>query len=224
MYAARNHTDFNAALNRIAGTNRVAYSKAWDMSIPTGRAYMNRAYDQVGRIYANARLQSESLQNSKLCNGTGSRALTALQKVSLSAMHNSQTSGEFDAAVRTASKYGALNRMAATLFTRPAGPRAIRANPARHLRSAMRARAAALSAVPMEVSVAAVPMEVSVAAVPTEVSAAAAAAAATPATVVAAVPMEISKARTVVFAERPGASGTSVAPRVKRRKNNAANK
>ena len=220
MFVASNHTEFNTALNRVAGTCGVAYSPAWDMSTRSGRTYMNRAYDTVGRVYADARLASGALPSSKLCDGVSASALKPMQKVALSAMRSSKNTREFDAAVRAAVKYGAINDAAAALFSRPTGVRAKRAAalPYANLyvrhgmgQGAPTFRNAVHRSMPTT-TVALAPAEVDPPALATAPDAADTAALAPDA-------MDIGDSRPVLLAERTGAGTANVAPRAKRRKN-----
>ena len=125
MFTARNHTEFNAAMNKAAGTNNVAYSPAWDMATTSGRDYMSRAYDTVGRIYAGVRLGGGAQTASKLCTAANGSHATPMQKVALSAMQNSRDIHAFDAAVRAAAKHGAINSAATAVFSMPSGVRTV---------------------------------------------------------------------------------------------------
>ena len=127
MFVASNHNEFNAAMNRVAGTKGVAYSQPWDMSTRSGRTYMSRAYDTVGRIYADTRLNSSVPIVGKLSDNVHGTTLAPMQKVALSAMRNSENACEFESAVHAAVKHGAINHAAAAIFSRPAGVCAIRA-------------------------------------------------------------------------------------------------
>ena len=126
MFSARNHTEFNAALNALAGTREVAYSAPWDMATHSGRDHMTRAYDAVGRLYAGARLSGEKLAKNRLYDGPGGKLMTPHQQLSLSAMQHSTDVAGFNAAVRAAAKYGALNALATSIFSAPVGVRAAR--------------------------------------------------------------------------------------------------
>lgn len=123
MFAARNHTEFNNAMNMIASTGSVKYSEPWDMATTSGRQYMSRAFDKVGRIYAGARLKQSEPKASRLHDGTSGGHATPMQKATLSAMYNSTTTAEFNAAVRAAAKYGAINSAATSIFAQPVGVR-----------------------------------------------------------------------------------------------------
>ena len=117
MFVATNHTEFNAALNDLGGTKGVAYSPPWDMSTHTGRTYMSRAYDKVGRIFAGAQLDNKVGPSSALCSNHASSAPTPVQKACLYAIKDSKTAETFTSAVQAAVRHGALTRTAATILT-----------------------------------------------------------------------------------------------------------
>jgi len=115
MFVARYHTDFNEALNKVADTAGIEYSKAWDMSTPTGRVFMTKNHTEVGRAFAAVALSGKVSATSRLSNPNPS----PIQKACLSAIIGSRNTAEYDSAMRAAVKHGALTNTASLVFSRP---------------------------------------------------------------------------------------------------------
>ena len=115
MYVARSHADFNESLNKIAGTDNIQYATPWEMSTRTGRAFMLKNNMQVGRLFASNALTG-NVGNSKLLATT---QLSPMQKATLSALALSNTEQQYNAALLSAIRHGALKNTAARVLAKP---------------------------------------------------------------------------------------------------------
>jgi len=119
MFVSRNHSEFNDALNKFAGTNGVGYAAPWDMSTHSGRQYLSTHHDVAGREFARAALDKGVLRGGSLVTEHVLTAPTPSQKAALFAMRDSTSATQFDAALRLAVRTGALSPVAMTIFAPP---------------------------------------------------------------------------------------------------------
>ena len=115
MYVARSHADFNQSLNKVAGTNDVAYATPWPMSTRSGRAYMRDHYMQVGRLFATNALMGATHKSTLSSNAK----FSPMQKATLNALATSSTEQEYQASLLAAVKHGALTNTAARVLSKP---------------------------------------------------------------------------------------------------------
>ena len=115
MYVARSHADFNESFNLIAGTDNIQYATPWEMSTRTGRAFMLKNNTQVGRLFASHALAG-TVGNSRLLATTH---LTPMQKATLSALALSSSDQQYNAALLSAIRHGALKNVAARVLGKP---------------------------------------------------------------------------------------------------------
>ena len=119
MFVSRNHSEFNDALNKFAGTNGVGYAAPWDMSTHSGRQYLSTHHDVAGREFARVALDKGVLRGGSLVTEHVLTAPTPSQKAALFAMRDSTSATQFDAALRLAVRTGALSPVAMTIFAPP---------------------------------------------------------------------------------------------------------
>lgn len=119
MFVARDHNEFNAAVNRMAGTTAVEYSPPWHMSTASGRQYMAQNYQDVGRKLACAALSSSSLAGSRMQSSHVSTDPSPQQKAALHALAQSKTEEQFQDALKLAVKNHALRNSVLTALRRP---------------------------------------------------------------------------------------------------------
>ena len=120
MLAAKNHHEFNEALNKLAGTIGKSYSEPWHMSIKSGRNYMQQYHESVGRKVAAALLENSGRGNTILQSDHVRSDPSPQQKAALQALACSKTSEEYGQAFKLAQLNRAISTAAALALRKPA--------------------------------------------------------------------------------------------------------